>query len=115
MTGDERLQFFHCCVLIDRCLTSSRVKQEILAYVGPYRETSQPEEVFVERGGDSVVPEQPVCWPQQSQDQPPIQANIPRPANLLRPSCRDGLARKIAEKYQPLVANGVRNAVEKGW
>lgn len=109
----ERVELVRLKHLIDSCLVSKLVKQEIMAYVGSHREAGQPQEVLVECSSNSVVQEQLVYREEQSQDQPPIQENVPQPGNLLRPSRRDGLARKIAALYEPLGTDSIRNEVEK--
>lgn len=111
----EQMQLAGLKYLVNCCLTSPLVRQEIEKHVGSYRENGQPQEVVVECSGYSVVQEQPVHREEQPQDQPPIQANVPRCSPLLLPSRRDGLARKITALYQPLRANGVRHALEEGW
>lgn len=69
----------------------------------------------VRHDSDSMVQVESVCGKEQSEDQPEIQARISGQANKLRPSRRDGLARKITDLYRVPGRDLVRDAMEKGW
>lgn len=104
--------------LVDECLNGQAVYEAMFGvsrYVEEDRVVCEQTTWTVRHDSDSMVQVESVCGKEQSEDQPEIQARISGQANKLRPSRRDGLARKITDLYRVPGRDLVRDAMEKGW